>query len=116
MPDTAFTLLPDSLRRRFVELGEQDDTDDSKVIVAAHYFLPGAAWDWYAVALFDGLLFAGPGDAFFGLVKGLDMEFGYFSLAELESARSPLGTRVERDLYWRECSLRELKAKINYPY
>lgn len=113
--DDPYDLLPDSLRQRFAELGEQDEIDDSKVVVVAHYYLAG--WDWWATALFDGLMFAGPGDAFFGLVRGLETELGYFTLAELEIARSRLlGNRVERDIDWVECTLRELKAKIGYPY
>jgi len=35
---------------------------------------------------------------FFGFVNGLDSEFGYFCLSELESAKGPLGFRGERDL------------------
>ena len=37
---------------------------------------------------------------FFGLVCGMERELGYFSLAELQSVRGPLGLRVERDLYF----------------
>ena len=29
-------------------------------------------------------------------------EWGYFSLAELESYKGPLGIGIERDLYWTE--------------
>ena len=47
---------------------------------------------------------------FFGLVAGLEIEAGYFSLAELEQVRGPLGLPIERDLYFTPKTLRELKA------
>jgi hypothetical protein len=48
---------------------------------------------WYATE-FDGE------DLFFGLVDGLEKEFGYFSLSELESVDGPFGVGIERDLYF----------------
>jgi hypothetical protein len=42
---------------------------------------------------------------FFGYVSifgGIEDEWGYFSLTELESYESPYGTGIERDLYWTE--------------
>jgi hypothetical protein len=39
----------------------------------------------------------------------LEVELGYFALSELESARSPQGLPVERDLYFEPKTLRELK-------
>ena len=37
---------------------------------------------------------------FFGYVIGLEEEWGYFVLSELESVRGPLGLAIERDLYF----------------
>ena len=48
-------------------------------------------------------------DIFFGLVIGLEIEFGYFSLSELQSVRGPLGLPIERDLHFEPKSLRELR-------
>jgi len=45
---------------------------------------------------------------FFGFVVGLESEFGYFLLSELESVTSPLGLRVGRDLYFREGKLTDV--------
>lgn len=45
---------------------------------------------------------------FFGFVVGLDSEFGYFLLSELEAAKSPLGFTVERDLYFKEGKLTDV--------
>ena len=38
---------------------------------------------------------------FFGYVIGLEEEWGYFVLSELESARGPLGLPIERGLYFK---------------
>lgn len=67
------------------------------------FFLPGSGWTWYA-AEFDGH------DLCFGLVVGDFAELGYFSLAELEAVRSPLGLPVERDVHFRPTTLEELRA------
>ena len=45
---------------------------------------------------------------FFGLVAGLEIELGYFSLSELQNAGGSLGLPVERDLYYQPKSLKEL--------
>ena len=66
------------------------------------FFLPGTGWTWYPTE-FDG------DDILFGLVIGHVAEFGYFRLSELEALRSPLGLRVERDLYFKPRSLGELR-------
>lgn len=38
---------------------------------------------------------------FFGYVIGLEEEWGYFVLSELDSARGPLGLPIERDRYFK---------------
>jgi hypothetical protein len=48
-------------------------------------------------------------DIFFGLVSGFELEFGYFSLSELQSVKGPLGLPIERDLHFEPKSLRELR-------
>lgn len=64
---------------------------DAPIIVK--FFTPTSNWTWY-VTEFDGE------DMFFGLVDGLEKEFGYFSLRELESVTGPYGVAIERDLYF----------------
>jgi hypothetical protein len=51
-------------------------------------------------------------DTFFGLVDGLEKELGYFSLSELQSVRGPLGLPIERDLYWRPKTLKEIAPEL----
>ena len=48
----------------------------------------------------------------FGLVNGQVVEFGYFPLSELDSARGPLGLPIERDLHYRPKTLRELMEAL----
>jgi hypothetical protein len=57
------------------------------------FFISDAQWTWYA-SEFDGE------DIFFGLVIGLEIELGYFSLSELKSVKGPLGLPIERDLHF----------------
>jgi hypothetical protein len=66
------------------------------------YFTPDSNWTWYA-SEFDGE------DIFFGLVNGFELEFGYFSLKELEEARGPMGLPIERDERFEPKTLRELQ-------
>ncbi len=76
-------------------------------MVLCKFFTPDASWTWY-VTEFDGQ------DIFFGLVDGLAVEIGYFSLSELEAVRGPLGLPIERDEYFTPCKLSEVrKARLS---
>ena len=46
---------------------------------------------------------------FFGLVAGLEVELGYFSLTELQQVHGALGLPVERDLYFEPTPLSEVR-------
>lgn len=95
-------LLDQETRQRLPPLysGEEKGLD---ALVQAKFFTPDANWTWYA-SEFNGE------DIFFGLVIGLEIELGYFSLSELEGVRGPLGLPIERDLHFEPKSLRELRA------
>jgi len=89
-------LLTDELRARLPRLYAQEA--EAEPIVYAKFFLPGTGWTWYVTeGGVEGVDFL-----FFGFVVGLDSEFGYFLLSELEAARNPLGLQVERDLTFTE--------------
>ena len=47
-------------------------------------------------------------DILIGLVIGLEIELGYFSLAELKSVKGPLGLPIERDLHFESKTLQDL--------
>ena len=89
-------LLTDELRAALPPLYSQEGEADP--IVYVKFFLPGTAWTWFVTE-------GSPQDEdflFFGFVVGLESEFGYFLLSELESVRTRLGLGVERDLYFRQ--------------
>jgi len=48
---------------------------------------------------------------FFGLVDLFEMEFGYFSLNELESLRFPLNQKIERDIYFQKKGFHKFTKK-----
>jgi len=76
-------------------------------IAYVKFFTPDSSWTWYATE-FDGK------DEFFGLVKGLETELGYFSLSELQSARGPMGLPIERDMYFKPTPLSQLERGNPY--
>jgi len=47
------------------------------------------------------------------LVEGFEKELGYFSVAEIQQARGPLGLQVERDLYFSPTPLSELQPELD---
>jgi len=94
-------LLTDDLRVRLPPLYSQEAEADP--VVYAKFFLPGG-WAWYVMEGQEQ-----DGDfLFFGFVVGLESEFGYFLLSELESVCSPLGLSVERDLSFIEGRLTDV--------
>jgi hypothetical protein len=95
-------LLTDELRAHLPPLYSQEAKADP--VVHAKFFLPGTGWTWYVTEGSEQ-----EGDfLFFGFVVGLESEFGYFLLSELESVRTPLGLAVERDLAFREGKLTDV--------
>ena len=98
-------LLTKALEARFAEVGRQESKGLDAVVVAK-YFTPDSSWSWFATEYL-------PQDReFFGLVQGMDTELGYFSLDELESARGPMGLKIERDLSWTEMTIREVQSRL----
>ena len=103
IPPTGENLLDPISRENLPCLYSGEDKGlDSLALVK--FFTPDSSWTWYA-SEFDGE------DIFYGLVIGFEIEFGYFSLSELQSVRGPLGLSIERDLYYQPISLRELRDR-----
>lgn len=98
-------LLPKEIRSKLPALyaGEELGLD---ALALVKFFTPDSNWTWYASEFDDT-------DTFFGLVIGFEAELGYFSLSELSEARGPLGLPLERDLYFKPKTLRELEAHYN---
>ena len=87
-------LLTKKLRSILPPLYSQEN--DKNPVVHVKFFTPDASWTWYVT---EG---SPEGDdfIFFGYVIGLEREWGYFALSELESVSGPLGLPIERDLYF----------------
>ena len=80
------------------------DGQGGDAVVHVHYFSPYTNWDWYGVEYDPATR------TFFGWVDGLDGEYGYFNLDELEAATLANGVpAVERDLHWTPVTLKEVK-------
>jgi hypothetical protein len=59
-----------------------------------------SSWAWFA-NVFNGE------EILYGLLVGLEVEFGFFLLKELHSVRYPWGFLIERDLYFETKNLRK---------
>lgn len=93
-------LLDQASRERLPALYANEELGLAALAIVK-FFTPDANWTWYA-SEFDGE------DIFFGLVSGLEIELGYFSLSELESIKGPLGLPIERDHHFEPKTLKEL--------
>jgi hypothetical protein len=90
-------LMTKALEKRFAQVGRQESVKDPTVI--AKYFYPIGAATWYATE------YDPESRVFFGYVSifgDWNDEWGYFSLAELESFTGRFGLGIERDLFWDE--------------
>ena len=90
-------LMTKELEKRFAEVGSQENVKDPVIITK--FFNPHGSGTWYATE-YDPKT-----QTFFGYVSifgDWNDEWGYFSLAELESYKGPWGLGIERDLYWTE--------------
>lgn len=88
--------------------GRDLPADEAQVV--AKFFTPDANWTWYAVSASKD---EETGDVqFFGLVDGLELEYGYFWLSQLKQARGSMGLPVERDLYWQPRTLSTLMKEL----
>jgi hypothetical protein len=99
-------LLTDELRAQLPALYAQENEKDP--MVHLKFFTPWTGWTWYIT---EG---SAEGDdfIFFGYVIGLENEWGYSSLNELESVRGPGGITIERDLHFtptRRSEIKEIK-------
>jgi hypothetical protein len=99
-PRGEYLLDPES-REKLPPLRSQEEKGN-QALAQVKFFTPDSDWTWYA-SEFDGE------DIFFGLVSGFEVEYGYFTLQELQEARGPLGLQIERDLYFEPKTLGELE-------
>lgn len=96
-------LLTKEIQEKFPKTYSTEEVPAEEKVVIAKFFQPWGGWTWYAVE-FDGE------DEFFGLVDGFELEWGYFSLSELESLRGPGGLAIERDLHFGQPRIKDVAA------
>ena len=102
-PPTGDNLLDQESREKLPPLYSGEELG-LMALALVKFFTPDSNWSWYA-SEFDGE------DTLFGLVSGLAVELGYFSLSELKSVKGPLGLPIERDLHFKPQMLKDLKEK-----
>lgn len=100
-------LLTEEIKKKLPNLYEQDGKG-GEAVAYVKFFTPDSSWTWYAT---EGSQ-EGDDFLFFGLVDGHERELGYFSLVELQKAKGPMGLPIERDLYWKPKTLREISPEL----
>ena len=98
-------LLTQEIKKRFEKIGSQEEAGNDAIVIAK-FFCPWNNWKWFATE------FNAEDEIFFGLVMGSETELGYFSLEEMSSVRGPVGMKLERDLYWEEQTIGEVRESI----
>ena len=93
------------LEKRFAKIGSQDEKGDNAIVIAK-FFTPFSNWTCQATEYDPNT------GLFFGLVDGFEVELGYFSLAEFESMNKGPVPKIERDRWFDECTIADVRAKI----
>ena len=79
------------------------DGKGNEAVAVCKFFLQG--FTWYVLEAQKN----GNDYEFFGIVDGLDKEYGYFTLSQLQSLRGQWGLTVERDMYFKPTQVGDLK-------
>lgn len=105
MKNDAYDYFPATMAKKIPPVYATEKTADPTVFIKL--FTPDSNWTWYILehSAEDRLCF--------GLVVGHETELGYFSLAELEEVRGPIGLRIERDLHFQPKPLSEVRKTLD---
>ena len=95
-------LMPTSIVRDIPALYATENLPLAEKTVQVKLFTPWSNWTWFICEYDPAQRLA------WGLVIGLDTEWGYVSLEELEAIRGPAGLRIERDIHFTPCTVAEL--------
>ena len=106
--DNAHDLLPEWLAAEIPALYSQEGVEDP--LIRVKFFTPDSSWTWYVLE-YSAVAPDGAERLCFGLADGHEQELGYFSVAELERVRGPMGLRIERDLYFTPCPLSQVRGE-----
>jgi len=100
-------LLTKELEKILPELYATENIIADETIVQIKYFTPDSNWSWYITE------YNKEDKIFFGYVVGLENEWGYISLTELEETTGPLGLHIERDLQFKPTKFKDIKELQN---
>ncbi len=95
-------LLPKEIQEQLPKLYATEHIPTSDKIVQVKYFTHDKSWTWYAVE------YCPEDKIFFGFVKGLSDEWGYFGLNEFESINSK-ETIIIRDENFKPTKFKDLE-------
>jgi len=106
-------LLTQEIKKTLPPIRGQEHLGEDAVIYVK-FFTPDSSWTWYVTEGQPCIDEDGKeiDFEFFGLVDGHCQELGYFVLSELESATGPMGLHIERDMWWKPLTVREIKRSI----
>ena len=79
------------------------DSKGNEAVAICKFFLQG--FTWYVLEAQKN----GSDYEFFGIVDGLDKEYGYFTLSQLQSLRGRWGLTVERDMYFKPTQVKDIR-------
>ena len=98
-------LMTKELETKFPAIYANEEKEAKDILIIAKFFCPWNSWTWYATE------YDQENGQFFGFVRGIENELGYFSLEELESVHGPFGLGIERDLHFGVHTLAEAMEK-----
>lgn len=100
-------LLTKEIEAKLPPLYSTEETPTSEKIAIVKFFTPRNMWIWY------GVEYDPKEKLFFGLVYGIEKEWGYFSLDELEGLNSqPSRTaHVERDISFKPTKISDIERR-----
>ena len=98
-------LMTDEIEKMAQEQYPMGNDFEQKVV--AKFFDPQGSWTWY-------LMNQDPNDPdyLWGIVKGFAIEVGSFSLSELQDFTGRFGLGIERDLYFKPRTAKEIWSDL----
>ena len=90
-------LLTKEIKRKIPALYSTEEIETKDKTIVCKFFAIGSDWTWYVV---EGERQEDGDYLFFGLVHGIEKEWGYFSLCELLSLNWHGIPRVERAVHF----------------
>jgi hypothetical protein len=99
-------LLTKAIEKKIPALYSTEEIPTEEKTIVCKFFALNSGWTWYVT---EGERQEDGDYLFFGLVKGLEKEWGYFSLSELESLRWHGIPAIERDMYFSPVKVNECR-------